>query len=102
MLPSHRYEHLTGILERYISRATASAMLKTVLDERGIVPEQMTPEDLIGVVEEVMIGLRLFCNPKRLPDLMIELAELCDSDDEDFNEPRSPRASSCDSKPDFS
>jgi hypothetical protein len=25
-----------------------------------------------------MVGLRLFCPPERLPDLMIELAELCD------------------------
>lgn len=94
-LPRARYERLTGILERYISRSTMTAMLKTVMTERGISPESMSAEDLAGVVEEVMIGLRLFCTPSRIPDLMLELAELCDREGvADTEEPRSQRPSS--------
>ena len=77
-LPTNRHERLTSVLERYISRSTVIAMLRTVLAERGISPERMTADELASVVEEVMVGLRLFCSPRRLPDLMIELAELCD------------------------
>ncbi len=78
--PANRYERLLAVLERYISRSTVSAMLKTVLQEREIAPDRMSTSELLAVVEEVMIGLRLFCSPRRLPDLMIELAELCDAE----------------------
>jgi hypothetical protein len=93
-LPHARYERLTGILERYIGRSTMTAMLKTVLDERGVTPESMSAEDLSSVVEEVMIGLRLFCTPSRIPDLMLELAELCDREVATADEPRSQMPSS--------
>jgi len=75
--PGNRYERLLAVLERYISRSTVSTMLKTVLQDRKILPDRMSTSELLVVVEEVMIGLRLFCSPRRLPDLMIELAELC-------------------------
>jgi hypothetical protein len=84
--PTNRYERLVAILERYISRSTVSAMLRTVLAERGITHDRMSPDELAAVVEEVMIGLRLFCSPRRLPDLMIELAELCDQEAEGAEE----------------
>jgi hypothetical protein len=78
--PGNRYERLVAVLERYISRSTVSAMLRSVIADREIEPAQMSTSDLVAVVEEVMIGLRLFCTPRRLPDLMIELAELCDAE----------------------
>jgi len=95
-----RFERLTGILERYITRSTAGAMLRTVMADRGIDAGQMTADDLALLVEDVMVGLRLFCNPARLPDLMIDLAELCDREVEiDDEEPPSQRASSVQMKP---
>lgn len=98
--PGNRYERLLAVLERYISRSTVSAMLRSVLADREIDAERMSTADLVAVVEEVMIGLRLFCNPRRLPDLMIELAELCDmelareqeEEDRESDPPRSSRA----------
>jgi hypothetical protein len=80
LLPTTRYDRLTQILERYIPRSTMTSMLKAVLDERGIVARSMSAEDMIMVVEEVMIGLRLFRIPARIPELMLELAELCDQE----------------------
>lgn len=72
------YEELEGILERYVSRITMSSMLSSVLAQRSLSQHDVDGENIIPVVEEVMVGLRLFCDPARLPDLMIELAELCD------------------------
>lgn len=92
--PSNRYERLVAILERYISRSTVSAMLRTVLVERGIAHDRMSPDELASIVEEVMIGLRLFCSPRRLPDLMIELAELCDQEAEAAEEAEARASSS--------
>lgn len=92
--PTNRYERLVAILERYISRSTVSAMLRTVLGERGIAHDRMSPDELAAVVEEVMIGLRLFCSPRRLPDLMIELAELCDQEAEGAEEAEARTSSS--------
>jgi hypothetical protein len=79
-LPPTRYERLVEILERYIPRSTMMSMLKAVFDERGIVARQMSAEEMIMVVEEVMIGIRLFRIPARIPELMLELAELCDQE----------------------
>ncbi|HSN99760.1 MAG TPA: hypothetical protein VLS89_15800 [Candidatus Nanopelagicales bacterium] len=90
----HRYDRLLAILERYISRSTVSAMLRTVVAERGLAPDRMTADELVALVEEVMIGLRLFCSPRRLPDLMLELADLCDQEmSEEEAAASSPQAS---------
>lgn len=72
------YEELEGILERYVSRITMSSVLSSVLAQRSLSQHEVDGENIIELVEEVMVGLRLFCDPARLPDLMIELAELCD------------------------
>lgn len=71
-------ERLMEILQRYVSRITAVSMLRTVLAHRDLHEPHIEADNLVEVVEEVMRGLRLFCAPDRLPDLMIELAEFCD------------------------
>lgn len=73
-------ERLMEILQRYVSRITAVSMLRTVLAHRDIHEPHIQADNLVEVVEEVMQGLRLFCAPDRLPDLMIELAEFCDQE----------------------
>lgn len=99
--PGKRFERLTRILEHYITRSTAGAMLRTVLMDRRLDPERITADDLALVVEDAMVGLRLFCSPARLPDLMIELAELCDREmSADEEEPPSQRLASHQVKPD--
>jgi hypothetical protein len=71
-------DRLVEILERYVSRITVSSMLTNVLSQRGMERRDIDGENLLDIVGEVMLGLRLFCDQDRLPDLMIELAELCD------------------------
>jgi hypothetical protein len=71
-------DRLVAILERYVSRITVDSMLANVLAQRAIEHSAIDSENLMDIVGEVMTGLRLFCEPERLPDLMIELAEFCD------------------------
>lgn len=71
-------DRLEEILERYVSRITVSSMLVTVLSQRSIERRDIDADNLVDVVGEVMIGLRLFCEEGKLADLMIELAEFCD------------------------
>jgi hypothetical protein len=71
-------ERLEEILERYVSRITVSSMLATVLGQRGIERHDIDSENLVDIVGEVMIGLRLFCEEGKLAELMIDLAEFCD------------------------
>jgi hypothetical protein len=68
---------LIAVLERYVTPLTVDSMLRRSLDRIGTTPGGVTPKNLENVVEEVMVGLRLFCEPQRLPELMVELAELC-------------------------
>jgi hypothetical protein len=68
---------LVAVLERYVTPLTVDSMLRRSLDHLGLTVEGVTPRNLERVVEEVMVGLRLFCEGHRLPDLMVELAELC-------------------------
>jgi hypothetical protein len=72
------YEQLTSVLERHVSRITAMSVLASVLAQCSLAPHDVRGHNIVDVVEKLMVGLRLFCDPTRLPDLMIELAELCD------------------------
>jgi hypothetical protein len=77
-VPQTTYDRLIEILGRYVSQITVTSMVAAVLAERTMLAQELGADTLIDFVEEVMVGLRLFCPPERLPDLMIELAELCD------------------------
>jgi hypothetical protein len=66
------------ILERYISRITVGSVLGAVLANRKLMPYEIDGNNVLSVVEDVMIGLRLFCAEDKLPDLMLDLADFCD------------------------
>jgi hypothetical protein len=68
---------LVLLLERYVASLTIDSMLRRSLDRLEMPMEAVTARNLDTVVEEVMVGLRLFCDPNKLPELMVELAELC-------------------------
>lgn len=72
------YRGLVAILEGYISPVTVSSMLEKALQKLGLHEDRLKPEDLSTVVAEAMLGMRLFCKPERLPDLMVDLAEYCE------------------------
>lgn len=61
---------------RYISPIMVSSVLRTALAARGWVAGVPTGSVLSAVVTDSMIGLRLFVDPDRLPDLMLELADI--------------------------
>ena len=74
---SETYLELCVILERYISAISMHSTLKSTLLHRRLAPQTMQRADVSAVVEDAMVGMRLFCDPERLPALMLELADFC-------------------------
>jgi len=74
---SAAYAEMLGILRQYVSGILAESTLTQSLAAHGRSPATFGPADADAVVEHAMVGLRLFCDPGRLPDLMIALAEYC-------------------------
>jgi hypothetical protein len=68
---------LAELLERYISRIIVRSVLTASVSKVGVSLHDVWPRDMERVVEEAMRGLRLFVPEERLPELMLELAELC-------------------------
>jgi hypothetical protein len=87
---SSTLDELTETLARHISRITVTSMIEHKLHQRSMNPWDLGPENVVEFIEDLMVGLRLFCDPERLPDLMIDLATLCDR--VLFGEPPPPRS----------
>ena len=75
--PTSPLGRLVPVLERYIAPMTVGSVLKQSLERLHLQPGQVAGANLERLVEEAMVGLRLFCDAARLPELMVELAELC-------------------------
>jgi hypothetical protein len=71
-------DRLVVILEKYVSPITVRSMLTTALAQREPNQREIDVSNVMEIVGEVMVGLRLFCDKEKLPDLMLELAEFCD------------------------
>ncbi len=78
MTASATYRELMALMSAYLSPASVEATLRTVLEKERLSAAELGLDDLPEVVAEAMVGLRLFCDPERLPDLMLDLAELCE------------------------
>jgi hypothetical protein len=63
-------------LSRYISPITVDAVLGQSLQASGVGSVNRADVQIDAVVEEAMIGLRMFVAPGKLPGLMLELAEI--------------------------
>jgi hypothetical protein len=61
-----------------VSHLLVQSTLQSVLAQHNATPASFKREELSGVVEQAMIGMRLFCDPERLPELMVALAEYCE------------------------
>lgn len=59
---------LRGVMLRYISTILVDSVLERAMRAHP------GATNLHGITEDCMIGLRLFVDDKRLPDLMLELA----------------------------
>ncbi len=71
-----KYEEVHACLERYLSAILVESVLSRALGIRGLTVEALTLPDLEVVVEDSMVGLRLFVPAERLPELMVELSEI--------------------------
>lgn len=61
---------------RYISPITVDAVLGQSLQASGVGSVSLADGRIEAVVEEAMIGLRMFVPPGKLAGLMVELAEI--------------------------
>lgn len=68
---------LTRALAHHVSPIMVRSMIAKALFALKLREDQVTSQNLDRVAEEVMVGLRLFCEPSKLPDVMFEIAELC-------------------------
>lgn len=71
-----RLRKIQECMERYVSAILVQGMIEKTLADRGLswvtVPDSAVPK----LVEDSMVGLRLFVDAKQLPGLMLELAEI--------------------------
>ncbi|MDH3255967.1 MAG: hypothetical protein OEM62_13310 [Acidobacteriota bacterium] len=72
------YEGLLEVAKRYLSEASVRAAVDKTLESRELQPHDLATDTLPGVVAEAMVGLRMFCDPEKLGDLMMDLAEYCE------------------------
>jgi hypothetical protein len=70
------FQELTAVLDRYMSPISTRAVLETVLRKEGLDPYTLEKKDIETIYQNgVFGGIRMFCDPKDLPELMLALAE---------------------------
>jgi hypothetical protein len=72
------YEGLLGVTRKYLTEASVRAAIGTALKRSGDSEQGLTVGHLPEVVAEAMVGLRLFCEPEKFGDLMMDLTEYCE------------------------
>jgi hypothetical protein len=75
-LGSPPYLRCRELLMRFLSRTSVDIILPRACQEAGIDPLILQPADLPTVVQQLSPGMRLFCKPQHLTQLMLELADL--------------------------
>jgi hypothetical protein len=75
-----KYDEVRACLERHLSKILVDSVLHRAFESRGMTPEALTLPDLEVVVEDSMVGLRLFVPKDHLPRLMVELSEILTGD----------------------
>jgi len=73
------YAQLRKLLLAYLSPILVDTVLNQAMFKRRLTPHALTAEELRELAPDIMLGLRLFVAEKRLPDLMLELAELIEA-----------------------
>ena len=73
------FQGLVAILDRYMSPISTRAILDTVLRNEGLDPNTLQSKDIDTVLQNgVFGGIRMFCDPEKLPEVMVALAEFAD------------------------
>ena len=74
------YARIWAILSKYLSPILVESVLQKSIQARHLDPATLNATDLAEVTGDIMVGLRLFVPSERLPLLMLELAEVLDTD----------------------
>ena len=70
-------EDLRGVLGRYLSRVTVNTILQKVFAEEGLDPNLLTRQQLERIYQNSLFSsLSYFCDPAKLTDIMLDLANL--------------------------
>jgi hypothetical protein len=70
------YIELRSLLLRYLSPILVDTVLDRAMFTRGLSAHTLTVSKRNELAPDIMVGLRLFVEDKRLPELMLELAEI--------------------------
>jgi hypothetical protein len=77
---SVRLKKIQACMERYVSSIIVHGMIEKTLANRGLTWVTVHDSAVPKLVEDSMVGLRLFVDAPRLPSLMLELAEILQED----------------------
>jgi len=78
---AQRCQQLRQVLTRYLSPILVDSVLERALNARGLTQSNLSGADLAELTSDMMLGLRLFVADSRLPELMLELAEILEGDE---------------------
>jgi len=79
--PVPPYVRLRSLLLRYLSAILVDTVLSQAMFKRGLSKHRLTTHELSELAPDMMLGLRLFVAERKLPELMVELAELLQESD---------------------
>lgn len=70
------YTRVREILLGYLSPILVDSVLDKAMRSRNLVPSTLSASALADITGDIMVGLRLFVAAQRLPQLMLDLAEV--------------------------
>ena len=73
---TNTYDRLRTILLRYQSTAVVDSLLAVACRKAGIAPREVGPQHVEAILHELSHGVRAFCAPESLGQMMVELASL--------------------------
>jgi hypothetical protein len=75
------YIRLRSLLLRYLSPILVDTVLNQAMFKRRYSEQSVTKRELQELTADMMLGLRMFVHERRLPELMVALADLLELDD---------------------
>ena len=75
--PMH-YARVRETLLGYLSPILVDSVLDKAMRARHLTPSSLSPSALLEITSDIMVGLRLFVAAERLPQLMLDLADVLD------------------------
>ena len=70
------YERIRSVLLRYQSAHVVDSQLAVACRKAGIAPRAVEPHNVEAILHELSHGIRVFCAPESLGQMMVELAAL--------------------------